>query len=136
MVRRAACANFGQFCAALEYTLVRTELFPAFSKLAKDEQDSVRLLTVPAAIHIAKIFKPADNVTKMLPMIFGLCGDKSWRVRYMVADKFCDLCIAISGAESQSKSDDLVDGFVRYTYICLYGWMYMYAVCILCILVL
>ena len=27
----------------------------------------------------------------MLPMIFGLCQDKSWRVRYMVADKFYDL---------------------------------------------
>lgn len=111
MVRRAATGALGNFCVALDYTVVKAELFPAFSKLTKDDQDSVRLLTVPALIPIAKMFKPADNVTKMLPTVFSLCGDKSWRVRYMVADKFCEIAESIGGAEA--KSDDLVDGFVK-----------------------
>ena len=111
MVRRAAVTHLGPLCAVVDYASVKGELFPVFQRLSKDEQDSVRLLTVAAAVHIAKVFKPADNVTKMLPVLFFLCEDKSWRVRYMVADKFCDLSTAMGGQEV--KSDELVDKYVR-----------------------
>jgi serine/threonine-protein phosphatase 2A regulatory subunit A len=111
MVRRAATTHLGPFCLVVDYGSVKAELFPVFQRLSKDEQDSVRLLTVSAAISIAQLFKPADNVTKMLPCLFYLCEDKSWRVRYMVADKYCQLCVAMGGQEV--KSDELVDKYVR-----------------------
>jgi serine/threonine-protein phosphatase 2A regulatory subunit A len=99
------------FASVVEYVNVKSDLFPIFQKLVKDDQDSVRLLTVNAAENIAKLFKTADNVTKMLPVIqSSFCLDKSWRVRYMIADKFCELCQAMGG---EMKSDELVDGFVR-----------------------
>jgi hypothetical protein len=31
------------------------------------------------------------QLAKMLPIVFSLTQDKSWRVRYMVADKFCEV---------------------------------------------
>ena len=111
MVRRAACTHLGPLCLVVDYASVKAELFPVFQRLSKDDQDSVRLLTVASAINIATLFKPADNVTKMLPVLFFLCEDKSWRVRYMVADKFCELSTAMGGQEV--KSDELVDKYVR-----------------------
>ena len=37
--------------------------------------------------------------------------DKSWRVRYMVADKFCDLVKSIGDLEAkETRTDELVDG--------------------------
>ena len=114
MVRRAAVTHLGPLALVVnpDYQAVKGELFPVFQRLSKDEQDSVRLLTVQAAIAISKVFKPADNVTKMLPVLFFLCEDKSWRVRYMVADKFCELCLAMGGGP-EVKSDELVDKYVR-----------------------
>ena len=111
MVRRAAVSHLGSLCAVVDYASVKAELFPVFQRLSKDEQDSVRLLTINSAVHIAKVFKAADNVVKMLPVLFFLCEDKSWRVRYMVADKFCELSTAMGGQEV--KSDELVDKYVR-----------------------
>jgi hypothetical protein len=35
---------------------VYEEMFPVLQKMAKDEQDSVRLLTVDACVAMAKIF--------------------------------------------------------------------------------
>jgi len=113
MVKRAACENFGLLCLSVEYSAVKAELFPIFLKLVKDDQDSVRLLTVNAAVSVAKTLKPADHVTKLLPVIFQLCADKSWRVRYMAADKFVDLCNAMIASGSEVKSDEFVDAFVR-----------------------
>jgi serine/threonine-protein phosphatase 2A regulatory subunit A len=111
MVRRAAAANLGKIVPVSDYETVKKDLLPALLKLAKDEQDSVRLLTIETSIAFARAFKAADNVTKMLPLLFSLCGDKSWRVRYMIADKFCDLCSSFG--ESEAKSDEIVDSFVR-----------------------
>ena len=39
-------------------------------------------------IAIAKAIKPSDVIEHLMPSLLGLCNDKSWRVRYMVADKF------------------------------------------------
>lgn len=112
MVRRAACQQIPALTLVIgEAALLRSDLLPALFKLAKDEQDSVRLLVVQAASALAKQLKAADNITRMLPLLFSLCGDKSWRVRYMVADKFCEICAALG--EDGSRSDDLVDGFVH-----------------------
>ena len=49
--------------SVVEPPVVKTELLPVFVKLSKDDQDSVRLLSVDACVHIAKALPPADNVS-------------------------------------------------------------------------
>lgn len=67
---------------------VLSEMIPLFKNLAADEQDSVRLLTVDSLIAIAEVLTPEENKTQLLEILRSMCSDKSWRVRYMVADKF------------------------------------------------
>lgn len=95
MVRRACCSHLGAFasaCSSLSRTDELThEVVPTLVRLSKDEQDSVRLLVVDACIAVSKLLDDRENRDSMLPVIFNLCADKSWRVRYMVADKFEDV---------------------------------------------
>ena len=104
MVRRAACLHFGvrslcyliniilkAFCKQLTKENVKDELIPTFQALAADEQDSVRLLSVENCVAIALMFSQDENVSVVLPVVRNCYNDKSWRVRYMVAEKFCDV---------------------------------------------
>ena len=114
MVKRAATTHFGDFCSVMDSATVGQEFLPVLQKLAKDDQDSVKALTVGACIAIAKIFgrdNKALNVTKMTALVKGLVDDKSWRVRYKVADKFCDLSLALG--PSIAQSDAVLDDFVK-----------------------
>ena len=54
-------------------------------------QDSVRLLAVDACAAIASILSPEDTEALVMPTLRSAVDDKSWRVRYMVADKFIDV---------------------------------------------
>lgn len=90
MVKRAATAHFGEFCSVMDSTTVNQEFLPVLQKLAKDDQDSVKLLTVPACIAIAKIFS-RDNK--------ALNVSEEWRhesTRVDIESPFliisCDLC--------------------------------------------
>lgn len=51
------------------------------------------------------------QVTKMSSIIKGLINDPAWRVRYVVADKFCDLSSALG--PSMAQSDSLLDDYVK-----------------------
>lgn len=111
MVRRAACQCLGNFASAVEYKDVLTQLVPPFVKLTQDPQDSVRLRTVENCVAIAKLLNKEDRELKILPVIYALCKDKSWRVRYMVADKFCEL-IGAAGTEKKN-CEEMTEIFVR-----------------------
>ena len=138
--------------------MIKNEIVPLFRQLAKDDQDSVRLLTVGACVEIAKILSDDDiqnevqtfltvthflkapetsylydlirkNVLnqpikkyfrkmflknlkqylKLAPVLKTLTEDKSWRVRYMVADRIVDLQTAVGVPLTQK---DLVPAFV------------------------
>lgn len=54
-------------------------------------QDSVRLLAVEACVSIASLLAQDDTEQLLMPTLRQCAEDKSWRVRYMVADKFTDL---------------------------------------------
>ena len=94
----------------LDINLIKNEIVPLFKALANDDQDSVRLLTVGACVEIAKILSNEDiqehvrfhlfMITgkqwfQLAPVLKTLTEDKSWRVRYMVADKIVELQDAI-----------------------------------------
>ena len=60
-------------------------------KFHPNVQDSVRLLAVEACVSIASSLSHEDTDTLIMPTLRQCAEDKSWRVRYMVADKFTEV---------------------------------------------
>ena len=60
-------------------------------------QDSVRVLTVPVLVTLAGLLPPADARGLLLTYAKALIGDKSWRVRYMVAEQIGEVRTAHGG---------------------------------------
>ena len=58
-------------------------------------QESVRLLAVEACVSIASLLQPDDIEVHVMPTLRQAAEDKSWRVRYMVADKFTEVKILL-----------------------------------------
>lgn len=94
MVRRQAANNLAKFVKEMQTPVIIDEMIPLFQYLASDDQDSVRLLTVDILISIAeeipKEQQPSHGV--LLTSLRNLFEDKSWRVRYMVADRYEKVC--------------------------------------------
>ena len=90
MVRRQAANNLAKYVKAMPATIVIEEMIPLFQYLASDDQDSVRLLTVDILIAIAEVVPKEQQSSHgvLLTALRSLFEDKSWRVRYMVADRF------------------------------------------------
>lgn len=90
MVRRQAAINLAKFLRAMPPAVVIDEMIPLFQHLAADDQDSVRLLTVEVLVAIAEVVPKEQQSSHgvLLTALRTLFEDKSWRVRYMVADKF------------------------------------------------
>lgn len=90
MVRRQAANNLAKFVKEMNTQVIIDEIMPLFQYLASDDQDSVRLLTVEIFISMAeeipKEQQPSHGV--LLTSLRVLFEDKSWRVRYMVADRY------------------------------------------------
>jgi serine/threonine-protein phosphatase 2A regulatory subunit A len=86
------------------------DLLPLFAGLAADDQDSVRHLTVADLIAIAEQLDPQETQELLGAGIRNLWADKSWRVRYSVADLWVSLARAIGGDHA---GEELVSAFVR-----------------------
>eukprot|EP01101_Sappina_pedata_P002069 TRINITY_DN12345_c0_g1_i1.p1 TRINITY_DN12345_c0_g1~~TRINITY_DN12345_c0_g1_i1.p1 ORF type:complete len:594 (-),score=240.19 TRINITY_DN12345_c0_g1_i1:57-1838(-) len=119
MVRRSAATHLGSLARQAELEVLKTVLIPAFGRIAKDEQDSVRLLSVANCVSIATRFNELlghsaeahqSNLAHVLPVVKSCAVDKSWRVRYMVAENFCELCEAFGG---EVTKNELVPAFVE-----------------------
>jgi serine/threonine-protein phosphatase 2A regulatory subunit A len=111
MVRRAASGKLGEFAKAVEVEYLKSDLVPMFVNLAQDEQvsnDSVRLLAVEACVSIASLLQTEDVEQLVMPTLRQCAEDKSWRVRYMVADKFTELQAAVG---KEITKTDLVPAF-------------------------
>ena len=108
LVRYAAASNLGDFAKVLEMDDIESEIIPIFSKLASDEQDSVRLLMVEVCLNIAQLL-PQETLEALV--IITLCQaaeDTSWRIRYMVANKFTEFQTAVG---PEVIKTDLVPAF-------------------------
>lgn len=100
MVRRAASAHLGPLAVRVGAELAVAEFSDIASRLASDDQDSVRLLAVDNCVALSALLPGGGNI---LPLVVRLAEDHSWRVRWSVANKFVELCDALgpgpSGAE-------------------------------------
>jgi serine/threonine-protein phosphatase 2A regulatory subunit A len=94
MVRRQAATNLAKFIKEMPASIVIDEMIPLFQHLVQDDQDSVRLLTVEILISIAEVVPKEQQASHgvLLTSLRNLIEDKSWRVRYMVADRFEKVC--------------------------------------------
>jgi len=112
MVRRQAANNMSKFVKEMPPEVVVDQMIPLFQHLAGDDQDSVRLLTVEVLIAIAETLpkeeQPSHGV--LLNQLRSLFDDKSWRVRYMVADRFEKIAKAV---DEETVTRDLVPAFVK-----------------------
>ena len=119
MVRRAAASKLSEFAKVVEPEYLRQDLVALFTNLANDEQDSVRLLAIEAGIAMAGLFRPEDLEQLMMHPLRLATEDKSWRVRYVIADKMVDVsqfsCISIHVVKSV---------FNIYIYIYIYIYSY------------
>ncbi|PPJ54195.1 hypothetical protein CBER1_01120 [Cercospora berteroae] len=112
MVRRQAANNLAKFVKSMPAAVVIEDMIPLFQHLAGDDQDSVRLLTVDVLIAIAEAVPKEQQSSHgvLLTALRSLFEDKSWRVRYMVADRFEKVAKAV---DDEVIARDLVPAFVR-----------------------
>lgn len=92
MVRRQAASVLGTVGEVLKQEGMLNQLVEVFEKLSKDEQDSVRILAIGNCISLGKLKKTADWQGIILTVVKACAEDKSWRVRYMMADSVKELC--------------------------------------------
>jgi serine/threonine-protein phosphatase 2A regulatory subunit A len=116
MVRRSAATHLSKFIKVIPKPLVITEMLPLFcnvifilARLALDDQDSVRLLTVESLITLCEIFTPDECKLHLMTTMRSLYSDKSWRVRYMIADKFVNLSKTVG---QEIIAQDLIHAYV------------------------
>ncbi|KAF2729625.1 protein phosphatase PP2A regulatory subunit A [Polyplosphaeria fusca] len=112
MVRRQSANNLAKFIKTMPATIVIEEMIPLFQHLAQDDQDSVRLLTVDILIAIAEAVPKEQQSSHgvLLTSLRSLFEDKSWRVRYMVADRYEKIAKAV---DEEVVNRDLVPAFVK-----------------------
>ncbi|KAK7747116.1 protein phosphatase 2A structural subunit [Diatrype stigma] len=117
MVRRQSATHMAKFVKEMPAAIVIEEMIPLFQHLAQDDQDSVRLLTVDILISIAEVVPKEQQSSHgvLLTSLRNLIEDKSWRVRYMIADRFekvrnDDIAKAV---DEEVVSRDLVPAFVK-----------------------
>ena len=65
----------------------------------------MRLLAVEACVNIAQLLPQEDLEALVMPTLRQAAEDKSWRVRYMVADKFTEVQEGPVGSVSQMGGD-------------------------------
>ena len=85
-------------------------------------QDSVRLLAVEACVSIASLLPSEDTEQLVMPTLRQASEDKSWRVRYMVADKFTEVrqdhCVCVCVCK---KSVYVCVCVCVCAYVCVFG---------------
>ncbi len=71
------------------------ELLNIFSRFYQDEQDCVRMQGIDSCVCLAKQLPVSKVNAYLLPYIKKFAEDKSWRIRYLVADRIMDLANGI-----------------------------------------
>lgn len=112
MVRRQAATHLAAFLKSMPPAVIVSDVLPLFQHLAADDQDSVRLLTVDVLIAISEALPKEQQSSHgiLLASLRNLFEDKSWRVRYMVANRYEQIARAV---DEDVIGRDLVPAFVK-----------------------
>lgn len=112
MVRRQAATHLATFLKSMPPAVIVSDVLPLFQHLAADDQDSVRMLTVDILIAISEALPKEQQSSHgiLLASLRNLFEDKSWRVRYMVANRYEQIARAV---DEEVVGRDLVPAFVK-----------------------
>ena len=104
MVRRAAMSAVANVAKETPSSRQR-DLLDALRRLARDDQDSVRILTIPTAMTLARdVFKnPLDSFNALFPEIRSCVDDQSWRVRVTVANSMEDILTHVTPPKNHTQ---------------------------------
>jgi serine/threonine-protein phosphatase 2A regulatory subunit A len=107
MVRRAAILSLPEVAKETPSGKQR-DLLDALRRLARDDQDSVRIQTIPVAMNLAQnVFKtPQDCYNALFPEIRSCADDPSWRVRVTLATAIKEI-IAFTPQKHQQQVFDM-----------------------------
>eukprot|EP01095_Lingulamoeba_sp_RSL-Kostka_P017418 TRINITY_DN9023_c0_g1_i1.p1 TRINITY_DN9023_c0_g1~~TRINITY_DN9023_c0_g1_i1.p1 ORF type:complete len:585 (+),score=188.29 TRINITY_DN9023_c0_g1_i1:120-1874(+) len=108
-VRKISSQHLGEFLKVVELEYITEEMYPMFIKTSTDEQDSVRLLSVETSIALAGRINPEEIDQLILPTIKNICVDKSWRVRYMASQLFCEVCQALG---TETTKNEMLEHYI------------------------
>lgn len=78
------------------------ELFQIFSNFYQDEQDAIRMQGIESIILFTKVLPMNKVQSQLIPYIKKFAVDKSWRIRYLVADKIMEISEGI-GVENTKE---------------------------------
>lgn len=99
IVRKAVLNNLAKLIRSTRSgEALQEEIHPLLVKLASDSQDAVRLLAVTPAAAFGEMcakLAPSALVAQFEPLFQSLVGDRSWRIRYMVAKNYAQLCLVL-----------------------------------------
>ena len=92
MVRRAAMMAISEMGEVVPQNKLR-DILDAFRRLARDDQESVRIVTISAAMNLAdKVIKnPQEIYNALFPEIRACLDDPNWRVRVTVAGAIAEI---------------------------------------------
>ena len=91
------------------------ELLSLYGRVCKDEQDSVRMHAIDCSVSFSQNLSPAKFFSQVNPLIKKLGEDKSWRIRYMLADKIVDLAQAIGNDATKDLLLPIFAAFLKDT---------------------
>lgn len=91
MVRRAAAKYLGKLLKALDSVDKANELVPVLQQLSRDEQDSVRMLSVASMNDVGETYCDSPDWTKehILPLLKDASTDLSWYVPTCCVEVIC-----------------------------------------------
>ena len=77
-------------------------VFTLFQQFFEDHQDSIRMQGVDHCVAFAKHLPQNRTGQFLVPFIKKFAEDKSWRIRYLVADRLMDLAQGIGFEEAKT----------------------------------
>lgn len=95
ILRRNLASKIGVICKYVPKETLVLDFFNQFKTLALDDSDSVRILCIESLVNLSKVFNDEENKVHIIPIIITLTGDKSWRVRFHLAQNFAGLAQAL-----------------------------------------
>lgn len=119
MTRRAAASSLPEIIDSLATCVDKLDdddwlfIFQMFGCLVADDQDSVKFLSVEVLLSILKIFNDIkhddSHNKKLLHYFLELCNNESWRVRYMISERFAPI---VSYFTKEDLNGPILDNFV------------------------
>jgi len=115
MVRRACIGNLPEIVRVMEKEPenVLSDIVPIFQFLCEDDQDSVRLLSVEAALALAETLPTAERIPKLWNYFETMIEDKSWRVRYMFVENIVGIMKSMNFDSSPSVQQSFLEAMVN-----------------------